>query len=146
MVSLLYDLMVAAGRTRQALAVQVTLFAALFPALYLGATHDGIRGVGWAQAAVSIFIVLPLSWWGVRGVGLRASDLARPVVRPLVAAAVLAGICLILLRAGLPDLVTLLLAAAIGGAVYLAITWPTWAGLLGEFRRNRGKNDPAHAG
>ncbi len=146
MISLLYDLMVAAGRTRQALAVQVALFAALFPALLVGANLDGIRGVGWAQAAVSLFIVLPLSWWGVRGVGLRLRDLLRPVVRPTIAAAVLAAICLLVLSAGLADLVTLLVCAVVGGSAYLGLTWPTWSTLFAELRRTRRRGDAAHAG
>ncbi|MBD3781895.1 MAG: lipopolysaccharide biosynthesis protein [Micrococcales bacterium] len=139
MVSLLYDLMVAAGRTRQALAVQVAWFATLFPALVVGARLDGIRGVAWAQAVVSVLVVLPLSWWVVRGVGLRGRDLARPLVRPLLGGVVLVAVCLAVLATGLPDLATLALAGVVGGAAYVGVTWPTWAVLLGEVRRSRGR-------
>lgn len=144
-VALVYDLMVAAGRTRQALLVQVAWLVTLAPALLVAARVDGIRGVAWAQAAVALFVTLPLSWWVVHGVGVRFGDLLPHLWRPVVAALVLAGVCVGVLRLGLPDLVTLVVAGVVGGLVFVGITWPTWARLLREGRRTRRGGEPAPA-
>src|SRR5215475_11551176 len=59
-VELLYDFLVAAGRSRQTMLLQGLWLALLVPALVVGAHLDALRGAALAQAAVAAGVVLPL--------------------------------------------------------------------------------------
>lgn len=135
--SLLYDLMVAAGRTRQSLWVQTCWVLALAPALYVGARLYGITGVAWAQVAVAVLVVLPLSVVAVRPVGLSIRGLLRVSVRPVLAGAALLALTMGLRSFAMPDPVLLVTSAVAGTALYGGLTWPTWRQLLGDARKAR---------
>jgi PST family polysaccharide transporter len=115
--------LMARGRSRLVLGVQVGWGLALLPALIVGIQVDGISGAGWAHVAVGVIIL------GAYGAALRATGVGamlRTGVYPSLAAAG-AG----LVAFGTSALVTgtwpLLLAGGAAGASVLGIAlWP-WA-------------------
>lgn len=124
--SLLYDLLVAAGMTRQAFAVQSASVVALVPAIAIGAHAAGVLGVALAQLAVLVGVVLPLTLVALRPLGLRAIDLARASARPLLAGVALAAVVLTCVALQPADVTLLLLSATLGSAVFVPLAWPTW--------------------
>lgn len=139
LISLLYDLMVAAGRTRQSLWVQACWVISLAPALYAGARLHGIIGIAWAQVAVAAVVVLPLTAVAARPVGLSIQRLLRVSVRPASAGVALLALMLALRSLSLPDLELLLLSAVTGTALYVSLTWGTWRDLIADTRKARGR-------
>jgi PST family polysaccharide transporter len=92
--TLCVDLLTVLGRSVAILWVQVVWWITLLTAMYFGAIHHGLVGVGVAQLVTALGIALPLvNWCLVReGVSLRA---ALPgLVRPLLGGAALTGACL----------------------------------------------------
>lgn len=80
------DLLNALGRGRETLMIQVLWLAALAPALAVGATHDGIRGVGIGHMIVAVAIPLPLTLFALHRAGLSIRVVLAQLPRPLVGA------------------------------------------------------------
>jgi O-antigen/teichoic acid export membrane protein len=92
---LFYDYFVVVGSTRLIFAVQVVWFAALLPALYVGAKLDGIAGAAAAQALVAAAVVLPFYLVALERRGVRWVTLARDVAVPIACAAGVALVALV---------------------------------------------------
>lgn len=90
----LFDLfasyLLARGRSRPVLLVQVAWFAALVLGVVLGARGWGIAGAGWAHLVVAVAVVLPAYLVALRSAGVPLAALARGAAWPMVASA-LAG-------------------------------------------------------
>jgi O-antigen/teichoic acid export membrane protein len=113
---LAYDLLVAVGRSKAVLWLQLLWVVTLVPALIVGARIGGIRGVGVGHVGVAALIVAPgfLIALGTLGVSPRA--VARSVTRPAVAGVLAGGIAVALAHALSRDISRLIL----GGAAALA--------------------------
>lgn len=128
---LAYDLLVAAGHTRRILVLQLIWLVLLGPALLVGARLDGTRGVGLAQLAVALLVVVPTFTAAVQRAGVPGGLLARSSVRPLLGGAAAALVAAAVL-AGVPGpLPQLLVAGPCAIAAHLAVVWPLRVGLRG---------------
>jgi O-antigen/teichoic acid export membrane protein len=104
------DFLVALGRTRAVLFVQVIWLPALAVALYVLVGRFGIAGAGAAHATVASLIVVPAFVWFVKRAG----------VPPLMVA-----------RALMPPLCWAFVTALIAGAVSRQVSAPLWACVAG---------------
>jgi len=121
---LIYDYLVAIGRSGANLLIQAVWFLALLPALTLGAQLGGIAGVGLGHVAVAVSIVLPACLVELRRSGVRLGSLAGAVIRPAVGGAVCAAIAGVTLKVVSDDPVMVIAAAGISMSAYLAIVAP----------------------
>ncbi|MBB5786226.1 oligosaccharide flippase family protein [Jiangella mangrovi] len=138
---LVFDVLVAVGRSMATLVVKLVWLAALVPALVAAAHYGDIKTVAMAHAAVAVLVSLPMFLLASRLVGVRLSALWPQLVRPAVAG-VCAGVAatLVQLVAG-SDLMRLLAGGAVLLFVYTAIAFPglmwTWPADAGRHRRRR---------
>jgi O-antigen/teichoic acid export membrane protein len=116
------DILMSTGATRWTVLINSGWTAVLIPALWLGAQVDGGRGVAIAQAAVGVFVAIPLAVVALERVGVRLSPITRQLARPLFGGA-LGGAAALLARGvlGPNAIVQLLVAGTVGLGVYLAI-------------------------
>jgi PST family polysaccharide transporter len=85
------DLLNALGRGRATLVIQVMWLAALAPALAIGATHDGIRGVGIAHMLVAVSIPVPGMLIALHRAGFSLRAIVAQLPRPLLGASAAAA-------------------------------------------------------
>lgn len=78
------DYIAAHGHSRRILAIRVAWLVALVPALVIGANGAGIAGVGAAHLIVAAVVVLPLVAMYLHDLGIAASELVTPFVRPAI--------------------------------------------------------------
>jgi lipopolysaccharide exporter len=78
--------LIARGAARPVLYVQVLWFAALIPAVVVGARTKGIAGAGWAHVAVAAALILPAYALALTRVGTAARTLVRSMWLPTAAA------------------------------------------------------------
>lgn len=123
-IDLLIDLAIADGRPHMALAVRMAWLVLLVPALAVGASLDGLRGVGIAHVAVAALVVTPWLLLDARRSGIRTAVLARQAVRPALAAAVSLAAMLALLPLVSGHVLRLAVIGAVGGLAYLAALLP----------------------
>jgi PST family polysaccharide transporter len=97
-----YDLLVAVGRSRTVLGLQLLWLVLLIPAIWIGASTDGIRGAAVAHVIVAAGVVGPAYLIALHRCGVRLTDLAARVARPLLAAAAVAALA-VASRALVPD-------------------------------------------
>lgn len=142
----LFDLfasyLLARGRSRAVLLVQVVWFVALVVGVVVGARGWGIAGAGWAHLVVALVVVLPAYVWALRGAGVPWRPLGRALVRPASTSA-LAGVA----AGGLAHLVStpavsLVVGCVVGGAVYAALTLRWFRGAVAGLRRGSAEVDP----
>jgi PST family polysaccharide transporter len=121
---LTYDFLVALGRSRANLVIQLLWLGSLVPALVVGARVGGIVGVGVAHAVVALLVVVPAYGVAVRRSGVPILDILRHLPRPVVGLA-LSGVTAVAVLALVPGRFAQL---AVGGvlatAVYLAVVHP----------------------
>lgn len=121
---LVYDFLVALGSSGSNLTLQAVWLGALVVALPVGVRAGGIEGVAIAHACVATVVVLPAYAVVLRraGVSLRAmaAQVSRPLVATIAAAAVAAGVVLLVGD----QLAQLTVGAVLIGSVYLAIVYP----------------------
>lgn len=121
---LCYDFLVALGRSRTCLWLQVGWFGSLVVALPIGALWNGIAGVAALHALVAAVVILPAFAWMVRrtGVSLRQLGfaLSRPVLGVVVMIAVMFGVRFLTD----PSALQLFLGVGLGLLVYLPFVWP----------------------
>lgn len=118
------DLLTALGRGRATLVVQVMWLAALTPALAIGATRDGIRGVGIAHMLVAVSIPVPGMLIALHRAGFSIRVILAQLPRPLVgaSAAAVAAYATASLVSG--DFLRLLVGGATALAVEAAVAGP----------------------
>lgn len=123
-VELTYDYLAANGRTVSTIWLHTIWLVALAPAVFIGATLDGIRGVAAAHAVVVVVVLAPTLAVLLRRAGVSLRALAHQCWRPLVG--------LLLMAATLPAVAAvtdsalprLALGTVFGAAAYLVIVWP----------------------
>jgi O-antigen/teichoic acid export membrane protein len=121
---LAYDFLVALGRTRPNLWLQVLWTACLGPALVIGARADGIVGVAAGHAVVAVGIVVPAYALALRNAGVRTPQLVTGLVRPIVGGIVVVGSAAVVLRVVDGDLPQLALGGVVALPLYLAVVRP----------------------
>jgi PST family polysaccharide transporter len=124
LIELFYDFLVAAGRTRQTMALQGLWTALLVPALTAGALVGGIAGVALAHALVALLVVIPAYAVSVLRVGVPVRVLLRPLALPALGTVLLTGAVLVVRAAIDPGLVQLAVGCLVGFAVYLPVVAP----------------------
>lgn len=132
LVELVYDYLVAVGRTIGNTWLHAMWLVVLVPALVLGAALDGIRGVSIGHAAVALIVVVPGAAFLLRRAGLH--------VRAVFGALYLAGLgalgviaSALVLTALIPNGFLLLATGGIvGTALYAAIVGPRFRRILRE--------------
>ncbi|MGW5363362.1 lipopolysaccharide biosynthesis protein [Actinopolymorpha pittospori] len=134
---LVFDVLVAVGRSATTLVVKLVWFVALVPALLMAAHLGDIETVALAQAAVGVVVSLPLFLMASRLVGVRLSALWPQLVRPAIAG-VCAGVSGVFVQTMLgTDLTRLLAGGVVILVVYTAIAFP---GLMWTSPRSRGRH------
>lgn len=124
LVELFADLSVGAGRTVWLFWVQVAWLVALIPALSFGIQWWGIAGAGVAHAAVAFLVVIPLYLAVLSSVlGVRAGELMRGSIAPLLAAAVAGSLARLATMNITEPWMGLLLGSCLGGAIYVLLTF-----------------------
>jgi PST family polysaccharide transporter len=122
--TLCLDLLTVLGRSVAILWVQAFWWIALVAAMWWGATHHGLVGVGVAQFVVALVVALPLLNWCLVREDLHLSPMLSGLKRPLLGCVVLTALCLLarlpLHESGL----RLLAGGAAGAAGYLAVVLP----------------------
>jgi PST family polysaccharide transporter len=125
LLSFAMDILMGVGTTRVMLWVNAAWAAALIPALYVGVSHDGIRGAGIAHAVVALTVAFPLAIWALRRAGIHLAPIVPKLVRPTVAAVVAAAAARFTsTEVSSPAVLELALAGSIGLAVYVVIAFP----------------------
>ena len=137
----LFDLMaaylMARGRARSVLWIQVLWIGALVPALVLATGNFGISGAGWAHVVVAVAVVLPAYLLAARGSGADIVGVLNALWPPLLAAAP-GGLAALAVSDRVEGVwLSLLAGGSAGTAVYAAC-------LYGWVRRQlpRGRADP----
>ena len=75
--ALFHDVLIALGRTRRVLAVQILWLSALGPTLAIGARMGGLPGVGAAHALVACAVALPAYLWAIHKAGVNPTPACR---------------------------------------------------------------------
>ena len=122
---LVWDLLVALGRGRLALGINVIWLVALAPALVVGATVGGITGVAAAHALVAVTLVGPLYLGALARVTMPVRALAGSLLRPVVAAGavlLVAATTTVLVEDPFP---VLAVGGTVAGLISLALLAPT---------------------
>lgn len=119
-----YDLLVAMGRSRCLIALQVLWLVCMVPALAVGISLDGIRGAAIGHAVVAVFVVLPAFAATLHHFGVSIRKLGGAIIRP-----VLGGLAMIAVSIPVTHLVhgpwaQLFLGGSVAMAVYLPIVMP----------------------
>ena len=91
-----YDLLVVMRRTGRLLSVQLLWLAVLAPTVLVAAQARGVVGVAVAELAVVVVVVLPCYLVMLHSAGLRVLPIGAAVAVPLLAAAVAAGVAVLL--------------------------------------------------
>jgi len=140
---LTYDLLVSVGRTRRVLGIQATWVAALIPALLVGATVGGVRGVAVAHLLVAVTVALPLYLHAATRVGVPARSMARSAA-PAVTAAAAVALVIVVLGVVVPDAIAFLVVGLLASAlVALAIQWTTFGPFARSFLARSGPRQPS---
>jgi O-antigen/teichoic acid export membrane protein len=120
-INLVEDLMIALGRAPWVLGLQSIWLVLLAPAVYVAASHGGIREVAVTEAVVAgTVMVLALALaWGAMNIG--AARLFHTFWRPVVGALASGAAVELLLRTGPSDVVAVISGTLVASAVYAAV-------------------------
>jgi lipopolysaccharide exporter len=132
------NIIVALGRTRALLIVQLVALLCLLPSLYAGIRIGGLVGVGIAHVIVIVSITLPVYLITIRRtIGASISRTLSPIIRPALAA--IAATCAAWLMTSPvdSDLGKLAIASLAMGCIYFAIMART---LIAHISPNRLRN------
>jgi O-antigen/teichoic acid export membrane protein len=142
LLDLLTEYVIALGRTRAVLVVQLVWLVSLVPSLIIGAKVAELAGVGSAQTLVIACVVLPVNLLIVRGLGVPL----RPVLAaclPGLLSSVLAGLAAHVVADRFSGaFVGLLLGGLTGLAVYLGLMGRTLLRIVRENRAPRAESVP----
>jgi len=142
LISFAFDILTSAGATRATFWLNLSWAIVLIPTLIVSTHLGGIRGTAIGHAAVAMLVAVPLAVVLLYRVGVRLAPAVTALRRLLVAGALAAAVCLLVLQV-VPDAPGVQLVAA-GGAgllAYLAVVVPREA----VTRRVRA-TEPASAG
>jgi PST family polysaccharide transporter len=117
--------LIACGKTRRVLLVQLVWLVALVPALIAGVGLDGIAGAGWAHLVVAGAVVLPAYLIAMRGEGVGALAFLRGWIVPTLAGIPLVAVLWAISAWVEAPLVAILVGGAVGSLVY-AIPLVRW--------------------
>ncbi len=118
------DLLLALGRSRALLWIQIAWLAALIPALLAGIHLHDLAGVGLAHGLVVLVVAVPAYVLTLRAEGISVRPLARLAMRPLVGAATLVA-AVIAARSPFGNHWARLLAGGLAGmAAYAVVALP----------------------
>jgi O-antigen/teichoic acid export membrane protein len=118
------DFVIAAGKTRQVMFVQVLWLATLAPAMIVGVHLGGIGGAGAAHTVIAGLVVLPVYLWACRPLGVKPLATVLILFRILVWAAV-AAVCAHLVSTGVANpWLAGLAGGSVGVVVYLIPVLP----------------------
>lgn len=131
---LLATFLIAAGETRQVLAVQLLWLAGMVPAMVFAVREWGLVGAGWAHVVLSLAVVLPAYAHYLRRAGVDVGRLVRGSLVPLAAVAPAAVACWWVGTSSLPGLAALLLGGIAAAVLYLAPLLPWCRRRLAELR------------
>ncbi|MBP2411556.1 PST family polysaccharide transporter [Arthrobacter stackebrandtii] len=113
------NIIIATGRTGVLFLVQAIALAFLVPALAAGIHLGGLVGIGVAHLAVISLVTLPVYLTALhRSTGVRLGQLARAMVRPVLAATAAALLALLLTAPIGTDILKVAVGGCIGAAVY----------------------------
>jgi O-antigen/teichoic acid export membrane protein len=121
---LVYDFLVAVGRTRANFFIQTAWVLALLPALILGAQFGGVMGVGLGHAAVAVFVIIPACLLAVRQSGIRIGGIARGVIRPAMGGALAAVAATTTSKMIDGDLAMIVVAGGLALGIHIAVVAP----------------------
>jgi PST family polysaccharide transporter len=137
-----FDLMatflIASGRTRSVLWVQVAWVVVLGPAMLIGVRLGGLAGAGWAHTVVGLGVVLPAYFIALSGVQVRVGPVLRAWVLPSLAIVPLALVLFLGVRQVANPYLAMSSAALAGVLLYVLPIAP-WA--LRQFRELSRSND-----
>jgi O-antigen/teichoic acid export membrane protein len=119
-----YDFLVAMGRARPNLVLQIVWFVALVPAVVIGAQVNGIVGVAIGHGVVGLFVVLPLLAKVLTQNEVSFASFATASGRPCAGSIGIVITALLVDRLGLSALWTVAIGGTIGVGVYLTVLAP----------------------
>jgi len=120
-VELVYDYLVAVGRTMSNLWLHAAWLAALIPVLIFGAHRWGIAGVAGGHAVVVVVVVLPALAVVLKNAGISVAGMAKDAVLPVVGGALIGASALLVHRWAPPGFWALAIGGLVGAGVYIAI-------------------------
>jgi PST family polysaccharide transporter len=133
---LVWDLLVALGRSRLTLGINVVWLTLLAPALVAGAALGGITGVAAAHATVAVALIGPLYLVALTRATMPVRALSGHLLRPLAAAGAVVAVAVLTTALVDRPLPTLVIGGTVAGAASLALLAPTLrlsrAGARGE--------------
>jgi O-antigen/teichoic acid export membrane protein len=121
---LAYDFLVALGRTRPNLWLQLLWAGCLVPALYFGAERWGIVGVAGGHACVALIVMVPAFIMVLRRSGVSASLLGTRCARPIAGTVLIVGSALLVRFLVHDSLLELVLGLPLAGLLYLVTVLP----------------------
>lgn len=121
---LVEDLLMAVGRSRSVLWLQLSWLVVLTPALVVGAKTDGIAGVAVAQAVVAVAII-PALLFALHRAGFSARNLLSRLLPLAIPATGLLAIALPMLYLLPGQVLSLLLVGSVAAAAYTALVLAT---------------------
>ncbi|MCW2941162.1 MAG: putative polysaccharide biosynthesis protein [Actinomycetia bacterium] len=141
LIPLTADVLTSLGTTRYTVALNLTWFAALIPALIIGTRLGGIRGASLGQAIVGLLVAVPLGGLMLHRAGVRLRPIGPALVRPLLAGVLAATTMVALshLTSGIP-FVQLAVAGGAGFILFVLIVVPR-----AQLRALGGRLRPARA-
>ncbi len=124
--SLLFaNVLVALGKTRQLLVVQLAWVALLVPVMVFGLSRYGLAGVAWAHVVTIALVAVPgYMVFSLPPTGLGVRRLLRPLARPLGAAALAGVVAWLAKQVVAGALSELLIGGFVGALVYLLLVAP----------------------
>lgn len=133
---LVYDYLVAVGRGRINLGLQVLWVAALVPALIIGARADGIVGVAIGHSLVAGLVVLPAALWILHRSHVKVAGLVGALARPVAATVLTIAVGLAVLEAVPGPLLQLVVGGVAVSVACAAVYYPMRFELTSRFRGN----------
>jgi PST family polysaccharide transporter len=132
------DLLIAHRRTDLTLRAELLWLAAAVPALWVGASVDGIRGVAIGHVLAAVLVAAPAFLWEAHRLGAPLRPAAAGAVRPLLAAVVGAVVAWAMLGLFELPLVQLVVVGPVVAVVYALVAVPR-AQLAGQAQRVRAR-------
>jgi PST family polysaccharide transporter len=124
--SFTFDILTGLGRTKSTVWLNAGWAAALVPALWFGAHVDGLRGAAIAHSVVALFVALPLAVLALFLAGVRLGPTVAALVRPMIGAAIAAGIIMVIhsVLGSSGSFLKLSVAGGAGLIVYIVVVVP----------------------
>jgi PST family polysaccharide transporter len=118
---LAYDFLVALGRPRPNLWLQIIWCLFLVPALILGARWHGVIGVATGHAVVAVGVMIPAYLIALSRVGVSIRRVVANSARPVLGSALIVGSGLVILDMFPANLVKLAVGGVVGLVLYIAV-------------------------